>query len=626
MSLEDIREQKHSKGIYIVIGLLLVGMAGFGTSQFGLGGGSAKQPLLTAGNAEISLTEYDNMLRYIQQRSPNATTEQARALAIGSLRQRVALADYISRYPFAASNRQIDEAIRDNPMFAENGSFSEEVFRRVVPVSAFDFRRSVSKDIALQELQTMIATTGVVSQAELQPYWEMQNLTRDLVVAKIARDRFTATADDAAIQAYYDAHKAEFMSSAQYDIEYIDFDPAVITDNINVSEKDIADKVTPPRRADYFIFTDTDSAQAFYEAKQSGKTLDALKSEFAANIDDSGDLGSLNKTIDKGSLISQAATDAIFALNTAGDITAPIQTDNGIMVFLLTDAGQDSTDAATKAIAKKALQQEKAAPKIAELGEKLNQAVFESGTPTLESIAEATELAVQQSGLLDSGAQQGILAIPEVLKAVSEGDQTTGKLQEPITVGERVIIYRLKTVKAPEQQPLEAVKSRVEQQLKNADIEKQMQAASKQLLEKSKTEGLQKAAQANNFPIATYKNFTAQTISMDNQQSLLDPIGAYLIAAKPPVLGEDNASEMVSPTGDIYVYVTTDVRLGKKASEENETKGNAKGDGVAKIDEEKKALEDALITRTGEVELDHFLRSVTERTEIKDHSTKVLKH
>ncbi|PID66226.1 MAG: hypothetical protein CR975_03900 [Gammaproteobacteria bacterium] len=602
MSLEDIREKKHSKGVYIVIGLLLVGMAGFGTSQFGLGGGSSRQALLTAGEAEISIREYENMLRYIQQNNPDMAADQARAIALSALKQRLALADYLDRYPLTVSNQQIDAVISSDPSFFENGKFSEEAFKKRVPVSPKDYRRSIAGNLSLQNFQSALAGTSIVSQAELQPSLLMQQLSRDISVAKIPANRFTATADAQDIEDYYNSHQDEFMTEEKYNIDYIDFNPKDIIKNTDVSAAELGEKLTPPRQATYYLFKDEKAAKKAFDDVANGKKMADLAPALGDAIEDSGGLGELKAVADADALLSQAAVDAIFALGQVGEVTAPITVDGGTYLFELTKLDNKLSDAVKKQI-KTTLQQQKAAPRVAELSEKLDNAVFDNASPSLESISEATQLPITQSGLITADNQQSILAVPEMLADVIDSDKVIGKLQEPVSIDDRVIIYRFSAVEKPRQKTLAEVKSDIEQLVIAEKIHRQMTAAANQLIEKTKKDGLAAAAAKDGYTVQTYANFNGRVAKNGG----LDPVAAQLIARQSPQIGKEKATTVTSPLGDSYVYVTDTVRL-------------ADGEDNAVL---KQQLAAALAMEKGQTELNDFLLSITQRTKMTDRSAQL---
>lgn len=597
MSLEDIREKKHSKGVYIIIGFLLVGMAGFGTSQFGTGTSAGNDAVLTAGEAEISQAEYQNTLRSVQQRSPNMSAADAQKLTLAALQQRVALSHYINQYPLAASNQQMDRLISNNPDFFDNGHFSDEAFRRVTRVTPAVYRKSLSKDIAIQSLQQMIADTGIISQAEVQPYMELSQLNRDILVAKIARSQFPNTADRDEIQAYYDAHKDQYMTDEKISIEYIDLNPQDIATATAVSDAEIVAAARPAREVKYYVFSNQSSAQSAYEKYQAGTPISTLQETLGDSIEDSGDLGEVALIADADTLIPQNAVDAIYALNKVGDLTPPMIIDETAYLFELSSKSDAVVSDNEKAQAKTQLQAKKSALKIAKLHDALNVAVFETQSPTIDSIATATGLKVTQAEQLSTNLKQGILAVPELLAAIQAGDKHINQLQEPVTIGERVIIYRLTGIESPQQKPFDEVTLQLERAVIAEKTDKQLADAAKQLVEQAKKDGLTNAAAAAHYATQSIQTFTGK---VDNN-ALLDPIAAMMIMRQLPKLGDVNATVINSPVGDAYVYVTTAIRLGEAKA------GDSDGEAVA----------NALSGQIGQLELSRFLQSITEHSDIR---------
>lgn len=601
MALENIREQKTSKWVYVVIGFLLVGMAGFGTSQFGLGGGVATGAVMTAGEAEISQAEYENTLRNVQQRNPDMDAATAQQLTLSSLQQRLALMDYVNRYPLAADNTVIDDYIRENPAFFDNGQFSEAQFRRVIRVSPEVYRQGLSQDLALQKLQQTLAETAVVSQAEISPYTQMSGLSRDVLVAKIAHQLFENTASDEEINQFYDEHKAQYMTDELVNIEYLDFNPQTIADTMEVSEQEILAAAAPQRQASYYLFADKTKAQQVYDAVKSGQALDEVIKNEPSIIEDSGELGEVAKQADENALIPQSAIDAIYALSHQGDLTSPLVVDDAIYLFELTDKGSTEISETQKLAAKQQQQIKKAQPLVAELQEKLNKAVFESGTPSLESIQEQTGLPLAESGLQALNSDQAILSLPQVRAAIAESDKQIGKLQAPITIGERVVIYRLTEVKVPEQKPLAAIKPLIEQTVIAEKTQKQVESAADQLVTAAKENGLAAAAAVAGYPTQAIENFNGQVAD----DAVIDPIGAILIAQQSPTLGDEKAQKLISPLGDAYVVVSTAIRLGKQTSE------------TAENTETTTQMQQQLAQQLGGLELSSFIQSLSERTPVK---------
>lgn len=600
MSLEDVREKKNSIGLYVVIGLLLIGMAGFGTQQFGTGGGGSSAAALSLGDSEVTQQRFNDALRDNRQNYPDVDNATIEEVTLSQLRQGLALDNYLQKYPLVASNRIIDNDIRNNPGFYENGQFSEAVFRKAIRVEPQIYRQAISNHLAQQTFQRTLSETGVVSQAEVMPYFELQNLSRDILVAKLARSAFPNTANESEIQAFYDDNKADYQTEEQISFDYIELNPEQIVADTAVSDAEIMTEAQT-RQVNYYAFTDEQSAGEVYNKVNTGNEAKAVLTAAADRIEDQGELDNIAAVVNEESLISQAAVDAIFDLQSVGQLTAPITVDGTVYVFELTGEPKTEMTETEKRTAKTMLQEKKALPKITVLSEKLNQAVFEQQSPSLENISQATGLPVQQNNLQAINSGEGILAVKELAESIKNSDKTTGKLQDPVTVGERVIIYRLTEVKAPQQKPLDDVKSEVETAVIAKKTDEQLTQATEQLLEQAKTSGFEAAAKAADYPTQSYAEFKGQV----EEGGVLDPIGALFIMQQTPQPGDDNAQHVKSVTGDVYVYVNTDVRLGASNGESDMD------------DEMKNRLTESLSERLGQMEFSQFLQSITSRADIK---------
>ncbi len=587
MSLEDIREQKKSKGLYIVIGLLLVGMAGFG-SQFS-GFTNTDPAALKLGDIEVSNSNFTDALNRNRQRYPEAKESIIRDVTLAQLRQSMALEQYLTTYALAASNASIDEAIRTNTNFFENGKFSKEVFKRYIRVEPQVYRNSLSKTISQQLFQNVFGSTAVVSDAEITPLIEANTLSRDILVAKVARDAFKNTADDKDIQSYYDEHKDEYMTDEEVNVEYIELNPDEIAASITVSDSDIL-VAAQPRNVKYYAFKNADDANS---------VRGDLRNAPADKIDDSGELSNLNATATADSPIPQAAIDAIFALAKKGDVTEVIDVGGTPHLFELTSEPKKALSDDEKVLAKAKLQKAQAAPKIAALNEQLNKAVFDTQSPDLATIAKDTGLKIKQTGLVSLFSGKDVLGVSDLVKAIQAGDKTLSKLQEPVTVGERIIIYRLTEVKAPKQKALADVKEAVKQAVITNKTNTQMKAAVDKLIADAKKDGLQAVADKAKYPTQAYDNFTGQV----DEKGVLDPVSALFITQQPPVLGDENMKQIQSMAGDVFVYTNTAVRMG-------DTKNTLDAKAKAQISQQ-------LMMGVAQLELGEFMRSISARADIQ---------
>ncbi|MPV86501.1 SurA N-terminal domain-containing protein [Ostreibacterium oceani] len=607
MALEEIRQNKSGKGVYVVIGLLLLGMIGFGTSEFGLNRETRQTEIFEAGKAKITEAEYRNRLSRVQASNPDMPLAQTQQLVLDSLRRQVALEDFINQYPVLPDAATIDNAIVNNPSFQLGGEFNQEAMNRVVQgqfrMQLSEYRQSLAKEMGLDIIQRTIINSSIVSDVEVAPFLLLNNVSRDVRIAKIAASTVSNTASTDEIAAYYEENKGDFLSDEQVAFTYVELNPADIESTITVTDEEIATANAPIRSANYYLFSDEASAQSAYDKLVAGEPIDAVKQAAGATLEDSGDLGAINPEVGADDIVPQAIADALYAINATGQFSAPVVTELGVYLVELTDMSDSQPLDAVRDELIATLRAAKAEPKIREINDKLNTAVFEAATPTVAAIAEATGLAQQTQSLTALTSNQGILATPELVQSIQDSNRNTNELQEPVVIGDRVIVYQLTDVIAPEQLALDEVRDQIEQQIIADKNKAELQSMAEALVESAKTDGLETAAKASDYPVKLIENFDAQM----SEDDFVDVIAKFLIAQQPPLLGNEYAELVDSPTGDFYVYVNEEVRFDETAD-----------------DQQRETLKANLAQQLGASQLSSFANAITERANIKDRSARVL--
>lgn len=556
MSLEDIREKKNSVGVYVIIGLLLVGMAGFGTSQFGLVSGTSEQAALKAGKAEISLAAFQNAINLYRSRLPDLNNEQLESLVVRQLSERVALADYLNKHPLAADDATIDEAIRSNINFFENGQFSEAAFRRAVGTDPQTYRDGLSRDLALEEMGNSIEDSAIISQAELALYNARQNLTRDVTLVSLKAPELSeeakAAISEAQMKSYYDAHIDNYQKPAEFEVQYLYLNPETLAENMPVSDDEIQAALVPKRDVTYFTFENAETANNFHNAMKELGTNDKIDTHQFA-IKDGGTLEGLSAKADKTSPVPQSALDIIFAAP-QGKVTAPIEIDGEYYGFMVNKIYDADTSDENKARIKAEIQKQKSQASFASTNEKLNHAVFETTSPTLESIAEAAELPIKTY-------KTGDTLPKEALDAIENSDKQIGKLQEPVSFNDSVFIYRINAYHAAESLPFDSVKEQVKTDLIAEETEKAKQQYFDDFVAKAKKEGLKKAAAEAGDKVIEINDFNLQKAS-DNK---VDISAAVQILRAFPLPGDEHVT-VVKGLSETYAYINNKVVLNDQAA------------------------------------------------------------
>lgn len=422
-----------------LMGLVIVGLVGFGSTNFGGGGGS----IGTVGDTDIDARRYarelDSELRAFQaQTGQQMTLSQAQAFGLdrqvlARLLASTALENETARLGISVGDEQLRNRIVKIAAFqGVDGKFDREAYNFALEQSGLNanqFEASLRAEVARQILQATVSNGTRASSTYIDTLYGFARETRDFTWASLPMSALEATlpaATEEELTAYYEANQTAFTLPEIKDVTYAWLNPEDLIPEIEVSEDDlrtlynerIAEFVVPERRmVERLVFGSKADAQAAADAIASGeKTFEDLVTERDLTLSDI-DLGDLSKS-DLG-----AAGDAVFALETPG-VAGPAQSDLGPALFRMNAilaAHETSFDAA-----REQLQAELAADKarrqvtnmIADLDDLL------AGGATLEEIAESHKMRLDTLQWSE-GSSDGIAAYDAFREAVSvanEGD------------------------------------------------------------------------------------------------------------------------------------------------------------------------------------------------------------
>lgn len=345
--------KKKSTGIlaWIMLGLLIAGLAGFGITGFS--GGA--RPVATVGDQEISMQEYGRALQNEQgtlarQFGRPLTIAEMEAfgldrLVLDRLVAQAALDQTTQDLNLSAADVDVASQIRNDPSFAGPGGFDREGYTFVLRQAGMregEYEAQVRRDIARGLLQgAVLGGLQVESSAEeLIAAWRYETRDLSFVLVNEADLETPLTAPtDADLQTYFDENNAEFTIPEGRQITVAWISPDALIDVIEVPEDTLrglyddrrADYVQPERVwAERLGFLSPEDAQKARDAIEAGETsFDALVEERGLTLDD----------VDQGQLsaedVSAPVAEALFALEGPG-IAGPVDTSIGSALYRVT--------------------------------------------------------------------------------------------------------------------------------------------------------------------------------------------------------------------------------------------------------------------------------------------------
>ena len=303
-------QAKGTKGlVWILIGLLILGLAGFGVSSFT----SSVQAVGSVGDEEITVDEYlqalqgeiDSFARYTGQRLP-----PSEAIQLGMNHR--ALENLVFRATVDNEAKQIGLSVGDQTVFNEltsmqqfqgvDGNFNRQAYEFVLErsgMSASEFDATVREGQVRQLLQSTVGDGFPASEPYVDRLVSYYLSTREVTWARVPAEMLEGEAPAAAaedLRAYYDQHPDEFTLPETRHVTYAWVTPEMIADPETVSEQRLrelyaerGDEYSRPERRDIdrLVFSDLRAAQTAKQRLDSGAAdFEAIAAEMGVLLSD----------------------------------------------------------------------------------------------------------------------------------------------------------------------------------------------------------------------------------------------------------------------------------------------------------------------------------------------------
>ena len=470
-------EKKQKRyGVWIVVVLILLGLAGFGTG--GLSGNIRN--IGTVGEKDVSVADYqrtlNNQIRALSaQFGSPISFQQAQAFgidqaALGQLILVRTLDNEAAQLGISAGDENVLNRLRQIPDFqGAAGSFNRETYRFVLDrtgQSEVEYENGLREGIARDLLQGAVVGGIPAADAYADALVQYIGEQRSVTWASVDAEALTAPvpgATEADQQAYYEANPEAFTLPEARNITYVWLTPTMIQDQMTVSDIEIeqlyndriSEFVQPERRlVERLVYISAAQAEDARARLNAGEvTFEDLVVERGLSLSDI-DLGD----VDQASL--GAAGEAVFAAS-AGDVVGPFNSSLGPALFrmnaILSAQETPLEDAAPR------LREELAADAARTVINDNTDQIIDllAGGATMEDVAERTDM---ELGTISWTADmaEGIAAYDafrQAAAAVQEG--AFAELNDLADGG--VFALRLDSITPPTLQPLDEVREAVKE-------------------------------------------------------------------------------------------------------------------------------------------------------------------
>ncbi|MEM8851093.1 MAG: SurA N-terminal domain-containing protein, partial [Pseudomonadota bacterium] len=476
MADDKPRKKKGNIVVWVILGLLILSLGGFGIGSFG----GSLSSVASVGDREITVQDYGQALqneqRQLQQQTGQPLTiQQMQAFGLDRavmerLLAREALAYEANRMGLSVGDEEVATRIRSNPAFQGlDGQFDREGYGQALDFAGLNergFERQTRDDAARELLQ--VAVVGGVevpdAYADTLAAWLAETRTVTFAAVTVA-DLATGPAapSEGDLEDFHAENGDLFRTPELRRITYAAIIPSRLAETTEVDDaairglyEDRIDLFRQPARvlAERLAFADAAAAETARAAIDAGETtFEALVEERGLTLDD----------VDQGELaaddLDSGVAEALFALEEPG-LVGPVDTALGPALYRV-NAILDATE-----IPFEAVRDDLAAQFSADAARREIDAARENiddllaGGATLEEIADET---IMELGTLEfePGLREGIAgydAFRSIARTVEDGDFPE---LEGLSDG-GLFALRLDEIVPPELPPLADIRAEVE--------------------------------------------------------------------------------------------------------------------------------------------------------------------
>jgi peptidyl-prolyl cis-trans isomerase D len=397
----------------------------------------------------------------------------------------VSRADHLG---YRVSDQELLNEMAKVPAFQVDGKFDQAHALAILNAQG----RSVSeieglfrRDAKLRQLDTALSTSSFVTAAELKRFRALTRQQRELAWVTLPAAKFAAgaTPDEAAVKAYYDAHKSDFMTPETVNLRYVELSLSQLAEKVNVDDAQLKayydeQKAKTPerftqgeqRRVRHILLSVNDpkddasvkaKAEGLVKRLQAGEDFAKLAKEF------SQDPGSANQGGDPGwserKVFVGPFADAAFGMK-VDEIKGPVKTQFGYHILKLDgiQAPTVKTFEQAKAELETEYRRNEAERLFNNAQDQLADAALQN-TTDIDVVARKAGLTVQDIPNFKRSEGGGALGNnPAVIEAAFSPEVLDGRLSSIVEVDKgRGVVLRAADHHLPQQKPLEAVRSEV---------------------------------------------------------------------------------------------------------------------------------------------------------------------
>ena len=592
--LQNMRESMSGPVAFFVVGLIAVPFAFWGLDQFNTGGGDPT--LVKVGDTKITQSQFQRGYQQRYQQLVSLMGDNFRADLIDEQRfQNTVLQDmidesllrqFVEERGYRVSDAELFEFIKTIPAFQQDGKFSTEAYRGALArqgSTPAQFEQRVRDSLEIEQMRNGLVQTALVSEPDVALSYRLRNqkrfLTHVAFKAQSYMDQVKVTDEDVA--AHFEANAGRYTAPERIKLAYVELDLEALP-KAEVPSQDVLRAIydaeretrfsTPEERLARHILIKfgADKSAAREQTEALKKQLDdgadfaKLAAEHSTDPGSKNDGGSLG-WVRRGQMVD-SFEQALFDLK-EGEVSGVVESEFGFHLIKL----EELKDSQVQAFEDDAVQQKLVTlyerrdneRRFQELSDQIEQVAFES-PDSLEPVAEALGLKVQQTNWMNRSGGAGIAADQQVKEAAFSAEVLGGENSRPLRLSAtRTVVIRKQEYEAARQRKLEEVADSIRSELRTQRAREAAQADAATTLER---------VQAGETLEAVAKDLDRELVStglIEQSNRDADPsIVRKLFTMPRPAEGTSSFATAQMSDGGTAVVALTAVQDGKLADAE----------------------------------------------------------
>jgi peptidyl-prolyl cis-trans isomerase D len=399
-----------------------------------------------------------------------------------------ALITRIESLGYRVSDAELSAEMAKIPAFQVDGKYDAAhalMVLRSQGRSVEEFEGLVRRQVQLGQLDAAMRASSFATPTEIKRFSSLLRQQRELgwIIVSAAHYAAEATPDEAAVKAYYEQHKGEYLSPETVDLHYVEISLAQLESHLTVTDAQLQayfedqksknpEAFTQPeqRRVSHILIqaaTPKDEAAAQAKAEdllkriQSGEDFAKLAKEYSqdpGSAQQGGDLGWSERKV----FVAPFA-DAAFSMK-EGEVRGPVKTQFGFHILKLVGIQPSSTKTfeQSRSDLEADYRRAEAERLFNGLQDQLADAALQSAAD-LETVARKAGLPVQEIVGFSRTEGGGALAkSPKAIEAAFSQDVLDGHVSPIVEVDKgRGVVLKASDHKLPQQLALDAVRGQV---------------------------------------------------------------------------------------------------------------------------------------------------------------------